>query len=143
MSINHDTKNVPPRSSVSAQTDLARDEYDRCWRLFEHGRGGVAEEQLVARAAAHSHDDQVVPAFLHFGEDRVVWRYVGVHGGSCRHVVAVGHFDDIPHDRLLLLAGAKAATLAPVTCAGGGDVERHLRSVAGVCDGDRDVGGSA
>src|SRR5215467_14942614 len=119
---------------------LARDEYDRCWRLFEHGRGGVAEEQLVARAAAYPHDDQVVPALLHLGEDRLVWRHVSVHGGSRRHVVAVGHFDDVPHDRLLLLAGAEAATLASVTCAGGGNVERRDRTVAGAREGDRDVG---
>src|SRR5215510_10599387 len=95
---------------------LARDEYDRCWRIFEHGRGGVAEEQLVARATTHSHDDQVVPVFLHFGEDRLVWHHVGVHGGSRRHVVAVGHFDDIFHDRLLLPTRAKATTLASVAC---------------------------
>src|SRR5262249_41570748 len=102
--------NQLPRSGMSVQTDLlARDEYGRCWRLFEHGPGGVAEEQLVARAAAHPHDDQVVPALLHLGEDRLVWRHVGMHGGSCRHVVAVGHFDAVPPDRLLLLAGAETS----------------------------------
>src|SRR5262249_4653147 len=99
---------------------LARDEYDRCRRLFEHGRGGVAEEQLVARAAAYPHDDQVVPALLHLGEDRLVWRHVGVHGGSRRHVVAVGPFDDLPHDRPLPPARARAPPLAPPPFARGG-----------------------
>src|SRR5258708_21804248 len=80
---------------------LARDEYDRCWRIFEHGRGSVAEEQLVARATTHSHDDQVVPVFLHFGEDRLVRHHVGVHGGSRRHVVAVRPFHHILHYWLL------------------------------------------
>src|SRR5262249_61756587 len=89
-----------------------RDEYDRCWRLFEHRRGGVTEEQLVARTAAYAHHDQVVPAFLQFGEDRVVRRHVGVHGGSCHHVVAVGHFDDISPDRPFLPAGAETQTLS-------------------------------
>jgi len=44
--------------------------------------------------------------FLHFGEDRLVRHHVGVHGGSRRHVVAVGYFDDILHDCLLLPAPA-------------------------------------
>src|SRR5262249_62047642 len=83
MSINHDAKNVPPRSSVSAQTDLlARDEYDRCRRLFEHGRGGVGEEQLVDQAAAYTHDDECGTAELHVGEERVVGGRGSVRDGA-------------------------------------------------------------
>src|SRR6516165_10545164 len=50
-------------------------------------------------------------------------------------------FDDILHDRLLLPARAKAATLSSVACAGG-NVERGDRAIAGARDCDRDVGGS-
>src|SRR5262249_4515393 len=128
--------------SSCKRTLLAGDEYDRCRRVFEHGRGGVAEEQLVARAPAHPHHDQVMAACLHFGENRLVWGHVGVHGGSRQHVVAVRHFDDIPPDRLPPPAPPKAATLAPVACAARGNVERRDRAVAGARDCDRDVGGS-
>ena len=67
-------------------------------------------------------------------------RHVGVHGGSRHHVVAVGHLDDISHDRLFLPAGAKAKTLASVACAASGDVERRDRALVGARDGDCDVG---
>jgi len=72
-----------------------------------------------------------------------VRHHVGVHGGSRRHVVAVGHFDDILHDRLLLPARAKATMLAPVACAARGNVESGDRALTGARDCNRDVGGSA
>src|SRR5262249_34325915 len=78
-----------------------------------------------------------------FGEDRVVRRHVGVHGGSRHHVVAIGHLDDISHDRLFLPAGAKAETLASVACAAGGGLERRDRALAGARDGYWHGGGPA
>src|SRR5262249_5784144 len=68
---------------------------------------------------AHPHDDQVVPALLHLGEDRLVWRHVGVHGGSCRHVVAGGPFDGGPPECPLPLGGAEGpAASAACLCWG-------------------------
>src|ERR1700730_249305 len=59
----------------------ARQEQKRARRFLEHGRGGVAEEQLVARPALPPHHDQVVAAFLGLCQDRLVGRDIGAHGG--------------------------------------------------------------
>src|SRR5258708_37390009 len=101
---------MPPYENCGCGDRLARNEYDRHRRVFEHRRRGVAEEQLVAGAAAHAHDDEIMGAFLRFRENRVTCRHVRVDDGPYRYVTVVGHLDYISHDGLLLLTCAKGAT---------------------------------
>src|SRR5258707_5426449 len=134
---------MPPSENCGCGDRLARNEYDRHRRVFEHRRRGLTEEQLVAGAAAHAHDDEIMGAFLRFRENRVTCRHVRVDDGPYRYVTVVGHLDYISHDGLLLPTCAKGATLASVVCRAGGNVERGHRAAAGACDGDGGVGRAA
>src|SRR5260221_6747310 len=134
---------MPPSENCGCGDRLARNEYDRHRRVFEHRRRGLTEEQLVAGAAAHAHDDEIMGAFLRCREIRVTCRNVRVDDGPYRYVTVVGHLDYISHDGLLLPTCAKGATLASVVCRAGGNVERGHRAAAGACDGDGGVGRAA
>src|SRR5438093_1468633 len=131
---------IPLAKTTTSDGHLARNKYDRHRRVFKHGRRGVPEEQLVARAAAHAHDDEIMRAFLSFGENCVACRHVRVDDGFCPDVAVVGHLDYIFHDGLLLPTCAEGATLAAIACGAGGNVERSQRAAAGAGDGDGGVG---
>src|SRR6185437_2068789 len=107
----------------SAGGGSTRQKQQRFFRLFQQRRGGVAEGQLFARAAADPQDDEVVLAARRFLQDRFLSRDIGAHPGAKFKFTALGKLDNVLENGLLVLAGAFLS-------AAGGDVKRRDRSPA-------------
>ena len=80
---------------------------------------------------------------LRFGQDRLVRREVGAHRGLGCYVVAVGHFDEVLHDRLLLLEETETSSFARLARCGMSDIECGDRAAGSLRDRNRHLGGAA
>ena len=107
----------------------ARHQQKGFFRSRQNRFGDIAEIERVARPAADPHHDQVVPAGR-LAQDRLVRGQVHAHGRAQRHLIAIGHVDDVLQDGLLLQARSRPAISAVLDLGASPIARRRGRSFA-------------